>query len=601
MVCVSDLSDQTSSKLSWSAEECSQNWTDSADLHSEMGSSPPQISLSKVQVSGVLEVQSKIDESCEIDESHQKSPKGLLFMPANGQVNTVHIRGKLEVQSEIAIDKSCPENAKIPMSMPGRGQSNKVQVSGELEFQNIIVTGESWLNSCLASIQTLPKDCSCKNLRVANGTVELKDADGSPESDFEGKNKDRADKVSRKSGTAEKQEFENHQENTFALEDVTLNQLPFLRGLEGHSREEHRRAEMHRKITLKNAMRKMRYERIQDEKERLLRYRPGAWLIETGGINRNDYEIPSITTLLLVGPKGAGKSTLINNILRVLSSENERLDRAQVFCKSSAETGSLFLQEYMVPGTSKAFCIFDSRGLLENVPEDLTVLKNWMLNGVQHGKMVLRSSDDSTVRMFMKHRACDKFDNLSKTRKVNFVIFVVSAYSVLQIMENADTLASDTLVKLFSCPYLSFKDDKPVVVMTHGNELGDSDRIRAHIFLGELLGVSAVDQVFDISDDCNPAEDIALLDMLEHSLQRADKNLSYKEKGVADQFDSIAKELSRVSTVAKWTLQNVNIEEVVSFGILVVLAILVWLHFGACRHHKEKTIDWHRIRHLWLG
>jgi len=35
-----------------------------------MGSSSPQISLSKVQVSGVLEVQSKIDESCEIDENH---------------------------------------------------------------------------------------------------------------------------------------------------------------------------------------------------------------------------------------------------------------------------------------------------------------------------------------------------------------------------------------------------------------------------------------------------------------------------------------------------------------------------------------------------
>jgi len=57
----------------------------------------------------------------------------------------------------------------------------------------------------------------------------------------------------------------------------------------------------------------------------------------------------------------------------------------------------------------------------------------------------------------MKRRACDRPDNFSKIRKVNFVIFVVSAFSVFQIMENADTLASDTLVKLFGCPYLSFK------------------------------------------------------------------------------------------------------------------------------------------------
>jgi energy-coupling factor transporter ATP-binding protein EcfA2 len=598
MVYVSDSSDETNSKLSWSAEESNQTGIESVDLHSEPGTSLPWISLSRVQVSGVLEVQNKIDENCEIDESYQKAPKALLFMPVSGQVNKVQVRGKLEVQSEIVIDESCPETAKLLLSMPARGQLNKVQVSGELEIQNIIVTGESFPNSCEASIQTLPKDCICKNHEVANWTMKLKDADGSHELDFERKNKDRADKVSRKSSTEDEQ-FENHQENTSALEDITLNQLPFLHGLEGHSREEHRRAEMRRKITQKTAMQKMRYDRIQDEKERLLRYRPGAWLIETGGINRNHYEIPIVTTLLLVGPKGAGKSTLINNILRVLSRGNERLDRAQVFCKSSAESGSLFLQEYMVPGTSKGFCIFDSRGLLENVAEDFPILENWMFNGIQHGEMVLRSSDDNTTkRMFMKRRACDRPDNFSKIRKVNFVIFVVSAFSVFQIMENADTLASDTLVKLFGCPYLSFKDDKPMVVMTHGDELDDSDRIRAHVFLGELLGVSAVDQVFDISDGCNPAEDIALLDMLEHSLQRADKNHPYREKRIADHFDSILKELS---TVAKWALKNVKVEEVVSFGILVVLAILVWLHFRALNHAKEPKIDWHRIRHLWLG
>jgi len=45
----------------------------------------------------------------------------------------------------------------------------------------------------------------------------------------------------------------------------------------------------------------------------------------------------------------------------------------------------------MVPGTSKGFCIFDSRGLLENVAEDFPILENWMFNGIQHGEMVLRS------------------------------------------------------------------------------------------------------------------------------------------------------------------------------------------------------------------
>lgn len=47
--------------------------------------------------------------------------------------------------------------------------------------------------------------------------------------------------------------------------------------------------------------------------------------------------------------------------------------------------------------------------------------------------------------------------------------------------------------------------------MTHGDELNDSDRIRAHIFLGQLLGVSAVDQVYDISGKTVGRKDIYLL------------------------------------------------------------------------------------------
>ena len=42
--------------------------------------------------------------------------------------------------------------------------------------------------------------------------------------------------------------------------------------------------------------------------------------------------------------------------------------------------------------------------------------------------------------------------------------------------------------------------------------------------------------------------------------------------GMENHFDSILKELSAIS---KWALRNVKANEVVSFGILVVLVILV--------------------------
>lgn len=45
-------------------------------------------------------------------------------------------------------------------------------------------------------------------------------------------------------------------------------------------------------------------------------------------------------------------------------------------------------------------------------------------------------------------------------------------------------------------------DDRPVVVMTHGDELSDDDRLEARVYLGNMLGVSPVDHIFDIAGLC---------------------------------------------------------------------------------------------------
>lgn len=61
-------------------------------------------------------------------------------------------------------------------------------------------------------------------------------------------------------------------------------------------------------------------------------YTPGSWVENIGGTTINDYNVPKTTTLLLIGPKGSGKSSLINRISKVFEDDKFAPERAQVTC-----------------------------------------------------------------------------------------------------------------------------------------------------------------------------------------------------------------------------------------------------------------------------
>lgn len=64
-------------------------------------------------------------------------------------------------------------------------------------------------------------------------------------------------------------------------------------------------------------------------------YTPGGWIENVGSRNLSDYDVPKTTSLILVGPKGSGKSSLVNRISMVIEDDKFVSERAQVSCMIS--------------------------------------------------------------------------------------------------------------------------------------------------------------------------------------------------------------------------------------------------------------------------
>ncbi|XP_008235423.1 PREDICTED: uncharacterized protein LOC103334259 [Prunus mume] len=294
-----------------------------------------------------------------------------------------------------------------------------------------------------------------------------------------------------------------------------------------------RRESVYREILLSNDGLRIRSKGLEEAKIKVLSYTPGAWIESVGAVKLRDYDVPKTTNVLLVGPKGSGKSSLVNRISKVFEDDKFASERAQVSYNSSVGDGTFFLQEYMIPRCSTSFCLYDTRSLSDDSHENIKILQHWMKNGVRHGELVIRDSDSQSLRTMMMCKARDDGYLSSEIRKVNFVIFVVNGLSVLKSIESdedAETRYTQMIASAFNCPYLAFKDDKPLVVVTHGDLLSPVQRAHVRVHLGELLGIPPATQVFDIPESSDPVTELAIVDMLRYSLERAEKNLPHKRK-----------------------------------------------------------------------
>lgn len=146
----------------------------------------------------------------------------------------------------------------------------------------------------------------------------------------------------------------------------------------------------------------------------------------------------------------------------------------------------------MIPRDSNSICLYDTRSLSNKSHENNEMLKNWMTEGVHHGELVIRfeyystcyftfpifsyvniyitvykfsirSKDNQTLTESLKCKGNKKGFFSSKSRKVNFVIYVLNGLSVLNMMENADGAFKARYIEEivstfnFNNPFLSFK------------------------------------------------------------------------------------------------------------------------------------------------
>lgn len=59
----------------------------------------------------------------------------------------------------------------------------------------------------------------------------------------------------------------------------------------------------------------------------------------------SNYEVPNTTTLILIGPRGSGKSSLINRISKVFEDDKFASERAQVSCTCCFADFLIFLPQ----------------------------------------------------------------------------------------------------------------------------------------------------------------------------------------------------------------------------------------------------------------
>ena len=138
------------------------------------------------------------------------------------------------------------------------------------------------------------------------------------------------------------------------------------------------------------------------------------------------------------------------------------LNFAESFSKS---TTTKFMEEHNVLRSMQSgFCVYDSRGLdYDLLGECLEQVSDWMINGVHHNQMCLRTGDNpvSDQDESSEVGSSSKF----AVRRVNCAMVVVNIAEMFKSLKKGDWKPLEATRELFRCPALK-KCSKFVLIIS---------------------------------------------------------------------------------------------------------------------------------------
>ncbi|KAG7970982.1 hypothetical protein I3843_07G112200 [Carya illinoinensis] len=239
-------------------------------------------------------------------------------------------------------------------------------------------------------------------------------------------------------------------------------------------------------------------EGLNELRHKLLTYRTGDFWVPTGGIKKEEMEIPPANTILLVGFTGSGKSSLVNLMYSVLG-RSGLIPFTQTSQGSFSKYSNLLMEEHNVLRSMQSgFCVYDSRGFdYDQLYENLEELSSWMTEGIHHNQLCLRLGDDALTEEDIENLTSKSSAKFLK-RTVNYAMVVANIAEIYKAAKSADFKPLKAIRELFCCPVLRKSNENPLLILTHGDMLSTEERIEGRLKICEWLGISETTGVYDI-------------------------------------------------------------------------------------------------------